>query len=233
LSFNQYQWKDGAFAALNGPDAEVLRSACRLGLRLGALEASRVAKSRVDNLGNAHGLQPWTSGYKAGLGIVELMEKTHGTLKPMDILNAYANAGGTPTGPKVAVLDALWDSFKDETADVMVLGARYLANLWDSAWKTGAGQTPAVIKALDPNNLKDKYLKVSFVSSLTIDQIHTVLSAVPRGTTAASASGTPSRGSKGQSRTRARTATRAGRHERNRSSKATARVRANKKRPRP
>ena len=71
----------------------------------------------------------------------------------------------------------MWDELGDETTEVMALGARYLAMLWESAWIAGDGQkiAPAKLKELDEDDVRQRYIDKDFVPSLAIDEIETVL----------------------------------------------------------
>ena len=71
-----------------------------------------------------------TSGARAALATVELMDRSAKTLPPTDLMNAYIRAGGSN---HAAERDALWENFHDETATVMTDGARVLGMLWKSA----------------------------------------------------------------------------------------------------
>jgi hypothetical protein len=109
------------------------------------------------------------SGGEIALAVVELMDKAAGTLKPLDIVESYEAAGA---GTRVATLDALWRDFSTQTADVMILGARYLAMLWESAWalKDRTALKPK-LQALDKDAVRARYIDKGFVPSLTLDKI--------------------------------------------------------------
>jgi len=122
-----------------------------------------------------HGLQSYVTGQDAGLAAVKLMQDTWDTIKPMDICDAFEELGGTPS-PRVAVLEGLFEQFGESTAKVMLLGARYLACFWDSAWAAGGGADAGHdLKELSTKALQDKYEDVDFVPSLTLSQIGEVL----------------------------------------------------------
>jgi hypothetical protein len=103
------------------------------------------------------------------------MDKIAAILKPMDILDSYESAGA---GTRTATLDAMWKDLGNETAEVMALGARYLAMLWESAWLHGNGPhiAPAKLKAFDgENDVRPRYIDKNFVPSLALDKIESVL----------------------------------------------------------
>jgi hypothetical protein len=114
------------------------------------------------------------TGKAAADAVIRMMERTAQRIPPRDLVNAFVQAGGTNT---VAVLNALWDQFGDDTAEVMVDGARMLAMIWDSAWNAGNGNTIAQNKlgAVDPQELMNRYQDKSFVPSLDLDTIGPVL----------------------------------------------------------
>jgi hypothetical protein len=82
--------------------------------------------------------------HDAAVLIVGLIRKTFHIIKPDEIIEVFAPFQGDP--PKKfngavprAVADALWAAFGDKTIMVMAEGCRYLAHLWDSAWRSGKG----------------------------------------------------------------------------------------------
>jgi hypothetical protein len=123
---------------------------------------------------NGHGLALCTTGTAAARALVELMDKSAATLPPIDLVEAFEKAGADTTH---ATLDALWNDFHEPTAEVMVLGARYLAMLWDSAWTEGDGAKIAAskLKQIDPDDARSRYIDKDFVPSLTLKQIGAVL----------------------------------------------------------
>jgi hypothetical protein len=119
---------------------------------------------------NGHGLALCTSGKAVARATVELMDKVAGVLPPMTILDSYENAGA---GTRHSTLEAMWDDLGEDTAKVMALGARYLAMLWESAWVEGGGNeiSPSKLVELDSDEVRDRYIKQTFVPSLTLDKI--------------------------------------------------------------
>lgn len=110
-----------------------------------------------------------TKGGEIARATLELMDEAAKTLKPLDIVECYERAGA---GTRVATLDALWQAFDTKTADVMILGARYLAMLWESAWalKDRAALKPK-LKPLDKDKVRARYIDTGFVPSFTLDKI--------------------------------------------------------------
>jgi hypothetical protein len=129
----------------------------------------------ADVLPSSHGLGRIDSGKKAAKAVVVLMDKTATTLPPLDLCEAFQALGASPTMP---TLKEMWNRFGVRTAEVMALGIRYLAMIWQSAWEVGTAS-----KAMPANKivsfkhpaLRKHYLKASFVPSLTLDEIESVL----------------------------------------------------------
>jgi hypothetical protein len=121
-----------------------------------------------------HGLPLCGSGKEAAKATLQLMDDAATALKPMDILDSYETAGAST---RKATLDAMWNDLSDATAEVMALGARNLAMLWESAWVHGNGPNiaPAKLTARDKDEVRDRYIEKSFVPSLALDKIETVL----------------------------------------------------------
>ena len=143
-----------------------------------------------DNLPNKHGLPLVKDGRAAALDIIKLMDDVGKTLNPMDILDAFEKAGGNA---HVASLEAIWKTKKigERTAEVMALGIRHLAMIWEAAWKAGGGASVAQskIKKFKEGDLRRHYENTKFVPSLTINTIGSVL---PQAVGAGSVSPTPS-----------------------------------------
>ncbi len=129
-----------------------------------------------DNLPNKHGLPLVKDGRAAALDVVQLMDDVAKKLPPMDILDAFEKTGGST---HVASLEAIWKTKKigERTADVMALGIRHLAMIWESAWKAGGGASVAQskIKQLKEADLRRHYENVKFIPSMTINTIGSVL----------------------------------------------------------
>lgn len=121
-----------------------------------------------------HGLPLRTSGKGIAIATLELMEKVAATARPMDILDSYEAAGA---GTRQTTLNAMWDDLGDATAEVMAQGAIYLSLLWESAWIKGNGPAiaPGKLNKLDRDDVRARYIDKTFVPSLTLDKIDTVL----------------------------------------------------------
>ncbi len=113
-------------------------------------------------------------GRDAAAAIIALMDRTALRLDPKTIVDAYLAAGGKNV---VAVQDALWNDFGDETIETMADGARVLAAIWDAAWTAGNGGaiSSAALAACDPQALIALYRDTTFVESLDLDHIGAAL----------------------------------------------------------
>ena len=114
------------------------------------------------------------TGKEAAAAIILMMERTAQRIPPRDLVNAFVQAGGKPSA---AVIDALWNRFGSDTAEVMADGARVLAMIWESAWNVGGGDTIEQTKlgAVEQKDLMDRYQDKNFVPSLDLDHIGDVL----------------------------------------------------------
>ncbi len=113
-----------------------------------------------------------TDGRDAATATVQLMADVAGVLSPKSLCDEYIRLGG---GASAHVVDGLWEAFGEQTAEVMGIGARYLAAVWDAAY-VAAGQ-PAWD---DTGPIAEKVLAViyqdkTFVPSLTLNKIASVL----------------------------------------------------------
>jgi hypothetical protein len=114
------------------------------------------------------------TGKATAIATLKLMDKVAGIVSPASILESFENAGASKSQ---ATLNALWSDLGDQTAQVMLEGARALAMLWESAWTHGhGGAIPAEkLKKLKPSEVRKRYIKDSFMPSLTLEQIDAVL----------------------------------------------------------
>lgn len=120
----------------------------------------------LKNLDTDHGLDLRTDGREAALAVVELMKEVAGILPPTEIIDAYERsfAPGSPSHNK-----ALWADLGVRTGEVMALGVRTLAMIWDAAWTEGNGNAQPV--RLDPDDLRTLYENPDFMRSVTVDEI--------------------------------------------------------------
>jgi hypothetical protein len=129
-----------------------------------------------DNLPAKHGLPLVKDGRTAALDIVRLMDETANKIHPMEILDVFEKLGGVSN---VANQKTIWNTKKigERTAEVMALGIRHLAMIWESAWKAGGGASvgQSKIKKLNESDLRRHYENVKFIPSMTINDIGSVL----------------------------------------------------------
>jgi hypothetical protein len=134
---------------------------------------------------------PVVTGHDAAVAVVDLMQNTFARISPGDIVDAFVKAGGKPS---TAATSALWSQFGADTIAVIADGCRYLAHLWDAAWKAGGGDhTIKSLNAIDPEALLTLYSDHGFMPSKTLDQIGPLLAGT--GTSAATPASTNGRSS--------------------------------------
>jgi hypothetical protein len=106
------------------------------------------------------------------------MDETARILPPTKLIDTFEANGGFENNTN-AFKATLWRATRAETGQVMALGARYLAMLWDSAWIAGGGEAngTALLTARNRDVVKGLYESTQFLPSLTIDEIAAVLGA--------------------------------------------------------
>jgi len=112
-------------------------------------------------------------GRAAREAAVDLMRATFNTITPAQIIAEYRKAQKKGLKPK-PTSQALWDAFGADTIKLVTTGSRYLAMLWDSAWKEGGGKSAKATK-FTTARLVAIYSKKTFVPSMTLRKIGTVL----------------------------------------------------------
>jgi hypothetical protein len=130
------------------------------------------------NLDADHELGLVSTGRDAGIATLELMDKVANILSPSELADIFENNGGFENS-KNAFMQVFWEATKTQTGQVMALGARYLAMIWDSAWEQGGGDTnrQSELGLRNRDNLKSFYEDPKFVQSYTIDEIGPILGA--------------------------------------------------------
>ncbi|MEJ0013839.1 MAG: hypothetical protein WDM94_14745 [Bauldia sp.] len=138
------------------------------------LKAPDLMEALKQNLPKSHGLKLCRSGTEVARATVALMDAAAKALPPMDILDSFEANGAAQNK---ATLSGMWGDLEDRTVEVMILGARYLALLWDSAWKEGNGDDidEGELVALDSDAVRDLYVDVDFLPSRTIEDIQSEL----------------------------------------------------------
>jgi hypothetical protein len=114
---------------------------------------------------------PLIRGHRtAACSVVELMLKTFAILPPKKIVDRFKII--SPGQKPKPIANALWQSFGNQTIQVMANSCRYLAMLWDSAWKEGRGtKAMAGTAAITKPKLISLYSKRSFLQSYTLSDI--------------------------------------------------------------
>jgi hypothetical protein len=87
-------------------------------------------------------------------------------LPPRRLIDGYEKTFAPGAPPHT---QALWDDFATETGQVMAVGVRTLAMIWDAAWKAGGGKGDH--GRIDPDALRGHYENPNFVRSVTVDDI--------------------------------------------------------------
>jgi hypothetical protein len=134
--------------------------------------------SGVDSL-LAHPSEPplVKGGHGAAVAVVNLMQQTFNTIAPKDIIADFVKVEGQKPAARA---DALWDVLGEDTIKVMADGAISLAQLWDSAWKEGGGDsTIHDLGEIDQSRLETLYQNPKFLPSMTLDRIGPVLKGAP------------------------------------------------------
>jgi hypothetical protein len=106
------------------------------------------------------------TGHDAAVEVVRLMQRTFGTIKPIDIVNAFDKG------------DDLWESFGTRTVTVMADGVRTLRAIWKGAWKTADGESKISTTKLheaDHKKLIQLYMRKTWAPSKTLKAIGAIL----------------------------------------------------------
>ena len=106
-------------------------------------------------------------GHGAAVAVVQLMKDTFDTIQPKDIVDEFVAVKDQK--PK-QIAEALWKKFGDDTIEVISEGCRFLAMLWDSAWKEGGGKITQLVEVPEDTLIKI-YQKHTFIPSVVLDKI--------------------------------------------------------------
>jgi hypothetical protein len=137
-----------------------------------------------------------SGGHGAAVAVVDLMQQTFKAIAPKDIVADFVKVQDQKPA---AQAEALWKNLGEDTIKVMADGCICLAQIWDSAWTEGGGDsTIRSLTEIDESSLEKLYQNPNFLPSHTIDTIGPVLTGQPN--TSASSHPSPARKAKGQQR---------------------------------
>lgn len=112
-------------------------------------------------------------GHGAAVAVVELMQKTFDTIAPQKIIDEFVKVQNEKPAARA---DALWEVLGEDTTNVMANGCLCLAQLWDSAWQEGNGDsTIDSLAAIDETILEQLYQNRDFLPSHTLNTIGPLL----------------------------------------------------------
>jgi hypothetical protein len=115
-----------------------------------------------------HGLTDFAvTGHDAAVRVVDLMRTAFNTISPDAIIDTF-----------VEEPDRMYERHGKQTIELLAQGARYLAMIWESAWRAGGGKLTSLAGA-EPEALAHKYLDTTWAQSFTLDHIGTVLNGQP------------------------------------------------------
>jgi hypothetical protein len=118
-----------------------------------------------------------TGGHAAAVTVVNLMQQTFAAIAPKDIIAEFLKTDGQKPAARA---DAMWKVLGADTIKVMADGCIRLAQLWDSAWQEGGGDTTIhALDAIDEKTLGELYQNPDFLPSFTLNTIGPVLQAQP------------------------------------------------------
>lgn len=120
------------------------------------------------------------SGHDAAVRTVELMRETLRLLPPEEITSKYKE--WSQDHPKREVSKLMWEAFGERTIEVMALGCRTLADLWEAAWQNarvdeGNRIADSELVAVNEDRLTEIYDDLDFLPSRTLDKIGPLLTA--------------------------------------------------------
>ncbi|HEY6182034.1 MAG TPA: hypothetical protein VIW67_07305, partial [Terriglobales bacterium] len=106
---------------------------------------------------------PFKGADAAADAVVQLMKRTFARLAPQEIIDSFNAHKGR------AQLGLMWADLGERTLDVMADGALTLAQIWESAWIEGKGETKfseaACKKAIPKPALTGLYMRKDFLES--------------------------------------------------------------------
>jgi hypothetical protein len=109
------------------------------------------------------------SGFDAAKAVLYLIDATQKRIPPREIVDKWVEL--KPVHNKGTRNSEMWDAFGDRTVECMARGCRYLAKIWQGAWKSGGGdQTIGEGEELSPEGIMSLYNDPNFVKSLRLDK---------------------------------------------------------------
>jgi hypothetical protein len=121
-------------------------------------------------LPDGHGLALAGDGKAAAKATLQLMADVAEVLPPQRILDSFEDhlVNGRPV---VATQVGMWGDLSEETADVLLLGARTLAMIWEAAWKKGGGKASLLKDPPSRDDVQARYVDVDFLPSRVLDKV--------------------------------------------------------------
>lgn len=130
-----------------------------------AMRKKKLVPEIQKNLDASHGLVLAKDGKEAALATLNLMREVALILPPVTLIDLYEQTFGVAGGKPAA----LWEATGKQTGQVMALGVRTLAMLWDAAWAAGGGHKNA--GAQTEESLRTLYENPNFLRSVTVKGI--------------------------------------------------------------
>ncbi len=123
-------------------------------------------------------IDPIGSGFEAASALLNLIAATHDAIAPQDIVKKWVQVKGQKPADRA---EAMWNTFGTDTAACMARGCRYLAAIWQGAWKTGTGDaTIAAGSARSKTAVAKLYNNPKIVPSVRLDVYPTILKGIPK-----------------------------------------------------
>jgi len=130
-----------------------------------AMKKGKLFPEIENNLAADHNMTLAQDGREAAKATLTLMRDVAQLLPPRDIIDIYEQSFVDGT----AHTTALWTGTGTQTGQVMALGVRTLAMLWDAAWAAGGGSTNA--GQVTREALRTLYEETAFLRSVAVNGI--------------------------------------------------------------
>ncbi len=113
-------------------------------------------------------------GKEAAISVINLMCGAYEMISPDCLIDAYDEIQSKRSRRDAAHF--LWNTLGKKTCELMYMGCRCLASLWENAWIEGNGDvTAGDLSAVGPDEIRSLYLNAGFLPSLKINEFETVL----------------------------------------------------------